>query len=48
MHKSDVLVKVVKAKLTSTWERDGVGGKTYKERNMVLEVGKGGGVIPYL
>ena len=32
--KSDVLKKVVRAKLTSTWEGGGIGGKkTYKQIN---------------
>ena len=31
-HKSDVLVKAVRAKLTCTWEGGGLGRKTFKQR----------------
>ena len=36
--KSDVLEKVLRAKLTSTWVGGGLGGKTYKQTIFLIKV----------
>ena len=35
-HKSPILVKLVRAKLTDTWEGGGIGGKKYKQDNPLI------------
>ena len=41
--KSDVLEKVLRAKLTNTWEGGGIGGKKHTNK---LFLGKGGLFLP--